>query len=68
MHSLLIANNLVIGALTAALGLIFFLIPKLFSRTRIFVKLLRYYVRCFFKRTWISPRSVNAPESQKANP
>jgi GT2 family glycosyltransferase len=64
MQALLIANNLLIGGLMAALGLVFFFIPKLFSRTRVFVHLLQYYARSAIKRTWISPRSVNSPEAR----
>jgi GT2 family glycosyltransferase len=64
MHGLLISTNLIAGGLMALVGLLFFFQPKLFARTQIFFRLFRYYIRSSLKRTWISPRSVNAPEQQ----
>jgi len=55
----LIINNLINGVFTAVLGLIFFFIPKLFVRSVIYSRLVAYYISSLFRRSWISPRSVN---------
>ncbi|MGB8489439.1 MAG: glycosyltransferase family 2 protein [Bacteroidales bacterium] len=54
---LLTVNNLVTGIVLAAVGLIFFFIPKLFVNTLIFLRLVKYYTT-LQRRSWISPRSV----------
>ena len=59
IQTFLVMNNLISGGLMALLGLLFFFIPKLFSRTLIFLRLLRYYTGSAFRQSWISPRSVN---------
>ena len=53
----LIVNNLVTGIVLAAVGLIFFFIPKLFVNTLIFLRLVKYYTAPP-RRSWISPSSV----------
>jgi len=55
----LVINNLISGGIMALLGLIFFFVPKLFSRTIICFRLIRYYTGSLFRLSWISPRSVN---------
>jgi len=55
----LVINNLISGGIMALLGLIFFFVPKLFSRTIIYFRLIRYYTGSLFRLSWISPRSVN---------
>jgi GT2 family glycosyltransferase len=65
MHSLLIADNLFTGLLTAAAGLILFFVPKLFVRLPLFFNLAGYYCRVAFRRSWISARSVNFGKSVK---
>jgi hypothetical protein len=58
IQSFLVINNLISGGIMAILGLLLFFIPKLFARTLIFVRLIRYYAGSLFRQTWISPRSV----------
>jgi GT2 family glycosyltransferase len=61
----MIVNNFISGFIQAVLGLIFFFIPKLFLRTRMFLKLTAYYTGALSRFSWISPRSVNAIKSGK---
>ncbi len=65
MHTLLIANNLFTGLLAAIAGLILFFIPKLFVWVPVFFNLAGYYCGVAFRRSWISPRSVNFRKSEK---
>lgn len=55
----LVFNNLISGGVMALLGLLFFLIPKAFSRTLIYFRLIRYYAGSLLRLSWTSPRSVN---------
>jgi GT2 family glycosyltransferase len=55
----LVVNNLISAGLMALIGLILFFVPKIFARTLIFFRLIRYYAGTLFRRSWISPRSVN---------
>jgi GT2 family glycosyltransferase len=55
----LVFNNLISGGVMAFIGLLLFFIPKVFSRTLIYLRLIRYYAGCLFRLSWISPRSVN---------
>jgi hypothetical protein len=55
----LVLNNLITGAIMALIGLLFFFVPKIFTRTLIFLKLLKYYLGSVSGLSWISPRSVN---------
>lgn len=55
----LVTNNLISGCIMALPGLVLFFIPKVFSRTLIYYKLIRYYAGSLFRLSWISPRSVN---------
>jgi hypothetical protein len=57
----LVINNLISGGLMALVGLVFFFIPKLFSRTLIFSRLISYYAGSLCRSSWISPRSLNYP-------
>ena len=59
----LVTNNLISGGIMALLGLVLFFIPKVFSRTLIYCRLIRYYTRSLFRLSWISPRSVNFQRS-----
>jgi GT2 family glycosyltransferase len=59
IQSFLILNNLITGGLMAIIGLLFFFIHKVFARTLIFLKMIRYYSGSLLRLTWISPRSVN---------
>jgi GT2 family glycosyltransferase len=59
IQTFLIINNLISGGLMALLGLLFFFVPKLFARTLIYFRLINYYTGSLFRRSWISPRSVN---------
>ncbi len=52
-------NNLISGVIMAVLGLLLFFIPKAFSRTLMYGKLIRYYAGSLLRSSWISPRSVN---------
>jgi GT2 family glycosyltransferase len=55
----LVCNNLISGGIMALIGLLLFFIPKLFSRTLIYYRLIRYYTGSLLRLSWISPRSVN---------
>jgi len=59
IQTFLVINNLISGGFMALLGLLFFFVPKLFARTLIFFRLIRYYAGSVFRQSWISPRSVN---------
>jgi GT2 family glycosyltransferase len=59
IQTFLVLNNLIIGCIMAFLGMLLFFIPKVFSRTLIYYKLIRYYIGSLFRLSWISPRSVN---------
>jgi GT2 family glycosyltransferase len=53
----LVINNLISGGIMAILGLVLFFIPKLFSRTLSFLRLISYYGGSLTRLSWISPRS-----------
>ncbi len=55
----LVLNNLISGGIMALIGLLFFFIPKLFSRTLIYFKLIRYYFASLLRFSWVSRLSVN---------
>lgn len=59
IQTFLVINNLISGGLMAFLGLLFFFVPKLFARSLIFFRLIRYYAGSVYRQSWISPRSVN---------
>jgi GT2 family glycosyltransferase len=59
IQTFLILNNLISGGIMAVIGFLLFFIPKAFSRTLIYCRLIRYYAGSLFKLSWISPRSVN---------
>lgn len=60
LHFLTIADNLITGLLAGITGLVLFLIPKLFVRIIILVRLTGYYSGALLRRSWVSPRSVNS--------
>jgi GT2 family glycosyltransferase len=64
----LVTNNLVSGGIMALLGLVLFFIPKVFSRTVIYCRLIGYYLGSLFRLSWISPRSVNFKRGQTDAP
>ena len=55
----LVINNVLSLFLVAAVGLIFFFVPKLFLRVRILIHIIAYYCGCLIRGSWASPRSVN---------
>lgn len=59
IQAFLVFNNLISGGLMALLALLFFFVPKIYSRALIYCKLIRYYTGSVFRLSWISPRSVN---------
>jgi GT2 family glycosyltransferase len=59
IQAFLLINNLVSSLLIAIVGVILFFLPKLFLRTLIFGRLVKYYSGALFRSSWISPRSVN---------
>jgi GT2 family glycosyltransferase len=61
----LVLNNLVTSSLMAVAGLILFFIPKIFARTVLFAKLIKYYSQAIISQTWVSPRSVNSKNVKK---
>lgn len=56
---LVVFNNLIFRTLLAALGLIFFFIPKLHLNLYIYIKLMKYYGNSLVRGTWLSKRSLN---------
>lgn len=60
IQTFLIVNNIISVSLSALPGIVLFFIPKLFSKTLIFFRLLSYYARALYSLSWISNRSVNA--------
>jgi GT2 family glycosyltransferase len=59
IQTFLVLNNLLSGGIMALLGLLLFFIPKVFSRTMIYSRLIRYYAGALLRMSWISPRSAN---------
>jgi GT2 family glycosyltransferase len=59
IQTFLVLNNIISGSVMAIIGLLLFFIPKVFSRTLIFYRLISYYAGSLFRLSWISPRSVN---------
>lgn len=59
IQTFLVINNLISGGIMALLGLILFFIPKVFARTLIYCRLIKYYTGSLFRQSWVSPRSVN---------
>ena len=55
----LVINNILSLIPIAAIGLIFFFVPKLFLRVHIFINVIVYYAGCCMRGSWASPRSVN---------
>jgi GT2 family glycosyltransferase len=62
IQTFMVINNLISGGIMALLGLLLFFIPKVFVRTLIYLRLIRYYSGSFIRLSWISPRSVNFRE------
>jgi GT2 family glycosyltransferase len=59
IQTFLVINNLISGAIVALAGLLLFFLPKVFSRTLIFYRLISYYCGSLLRLSWISERSVN---------
>ena len=59
----LVINNLISGILQALFGVIFFIVPGILVRAFIFLRLIAYYARAAYDRTWVSPNSVNSIRS-----
>jgi GT2 family glycosyltransferase len=55
----IIVFNFFSGLIMAVIGLILFPVSKLFVRTHIFIRLIRYYIGAIRHGTWKSPLSVN---------
>ena len=63
IQTFLIVNNIISGGLMALAGLLLFFIPKVFSRTLIFCRLIKYYALALLRLTLISPRSAHFGKS-----
>jgi hypothetical protein len=59
IQTFLVVNNLLMLIPVAAVGLIFFFIPKLFLRVHILAKIIVYYIGSLIRGSWASPLSVN---------
>ena len=59
IQAFLVINNLLSAGIAAIPGLLFFFHPKMFSRTIIYIRLIKYYSGSLFRLSWISPMSVN---------
>jgi GT2 family glycosyltransferase len=55
----LVLITLISGIFKAFLGLLLFVIPKMYINAHIFGRLIGYYFGAVRRRSWISPRSVN---------
>jgi GT2 family glycosyltransferase len=63
IQAFLVINNLISGGIMALAGLLLFFLPKVFSRTMIYFRLISYYTSALFRLSWISERSVNFKRS-----
>ena len=59
IQTFMVINNLVSGGVMAVLGLILFFVPKVFLRTVIFIRMVRYYTGSLLRLSWLSSRSPN---------
>ena len=59
IQTFLVVNNLLSLIVVAAVGLIFFYVPKFFLRSYMLTHIITYYAECLRRNSWISPRSVN---------
>jgi GT2 family glycosyltransferase len=59
IQTFLVLNNLISGSLMAVAGLLLFFIPKILSRTLVYIRLIWYYIGSLIRLSWISRRSVN---------
>lgn len=59
IQTFLVLNNIISGGVMAIFGSLLFFIPKVFSRTLIYFRLISYYVGSLLRLSWISPRAVN---------
>jgi GT2 family glycosyltransferase len=59
IQTFLVINNLISGGIVALAGLLLFFLPKVFSRTLIYYRLISYYSGSLLRLSWISERSVN---------
>lgn len=57
-HKLLILNNLLFTTFLGILGIPFFFIPKMRVQTLIMIRLITYYIKAIFRKTWRSERSI----------
>lgn len=64
MQSLVVINNLLLGHLIfAILGLVLFFYPSLRAYSKLYVRIVTYYINAITDKTWLSPRSVNYKRS-----
>ena len=59
LQTFLVINNLVTLIPMAAIGFIFFFVPKLFLRVFMLTHMITYYAGCLMRNSWVSPRSAN---------
>lgn len=59
IQTFLVLNNIISGGVMAIIGSLLFFIPKVFSRTLIYFRLVSYYAGSIIGLSWISPRAVN---------
>jgi GT2 family glycosyltransferase len=59
IQTFLVLNYLITGGIMALSGLLLFFVPKVFSRTLIYCRLIIYYFGSLYRLSWVSPRSVN---------
>ena len=59
IQAFLVLNNLISGGIMAIACLLLFFIPKVFSHTLVYCRLIKYYMGSVLRESWISPRSVN---------
>lgn len=57
-HKILIINNLISSVVLGIIGIPLFFVPKMRVQTLILFRLITYYVKAIFRRTWRSERSV----------
>lgn len=61
LQFLVVIHNLIEKFLVAAIGVLFFFIPKLRLNVYLYFNLIKYYVSSLLEGTWLSYRSLNHP-------
>jgi GT2 family glycosyltransferase len=58
LHMMVIADVLIVKLIPALLGIPFFFIKRFNLYSRLYIKLIYYYIQAIYHGTWLSPRSI----------